>query len=143
MKNDTPDEESILGSTKIVRSRVLRFLLWFVGMVSVVLGVLGIFLPILPTTPFLLLAAACYIRSSETFYDWLVSHPRLSQYILAYLDGSGLPRKAKIYTLSTLWLTMSFSLYLVPLWPVRGLMILIGCSVSFYIWRLAEPAVVE
>ena len=123
----------------IVRNPVLRLLLLAVGMVSVVLGVLGIFLPILPTTPFLLLAAACYVRSSEGFYDWLVSHPRLSQYILAYLDGSGMPRKAKIYTLSMLWLTMSFSLYLIPLWPVRILMVLIACSVSFYIWRMSEP----
>lgn len=123
----------------IVRSPMLRLLLWAVGMVSVVLGVLGIFLPVLPTTPFLLLAAACYVRSSEGFYDWLVSHPRLSHYILAYLDGSGMPRKAKIYTLFMLWLTMSFSLYLIPLWPVRVLMVIIGCSVSFYIWRMSEP----
>ncbi|MBV1931158.1 MAG: DUF454 family protein, partial [Porticoccaceae bacterium] len=54
---------------------IVRVLLLTAGSVSVVLGVVGIVLPLLPTTPFLLLAAACYVRSSNKFYTWLVSHP--------------------------------------------------------------------
>lgn len=126
------------NNSRIVGSRLIRIALLAVGMVSVILGVLGIFLPVLPTTPFLLLAAACYVRSSERFYQWLISHPKLSQYILAYIDGSGLPRRAKIYTIAMLWLTMSLSLFLIPLWPVRAVMVIVGLSVSIYIWRLPE-----
>ena len=118
---------------------IVRVLLLSAGTVSVVLGVVGIFLPILPTTPFLLLAAACYVRSSNKFYTWLVSHPVLSKYILAYLDGQGIPRKAKYYTLSVMWLTMSISAFIVPLWQVSVLLLCIGLAVSAYIWRLPEP----
>ncbi len=118
---------------------LVRVLLLSAGTVSVALGVVGIFLPILPTTPFLLLAAACYVRSSNKFYTWLVSHPVLSKYILAYLDGQGIPRKAKYYTLLVMWLTMSISAFIVPLWQVSVLLLCIALSVSAYIWRLPEP----
>ncbi|OUS10581.1 hypothetical protein A9Q90_01075 [Gammaproteobacteria bacterium 54_18_T64] len=121
-------------------SGLVRVLLLGIGSLSVVLGVVGIFLPILPTTPFLLLAAACYVRSSQRFYAWLVSHPVLSKYILAYLDGSGIPRKAKYYTLLTMWVTMAISALIVPIWQVRILLLCIALLVSRYIWRLPEPS---
>lgn len=123
----------------IVENRILRYFLLVAGFFFVVLGVLGIFLPILPSTPFLLLAAACYVRSSERFYAWLLSHPTLSKYVLGYLDGQGIPAKAKKYTLLTLWLTLSLTLFIVPLWPIRILLAVIGLSVSVYILRLPEP----
>lgn len=123
----------------IVENRILRYFLLVTGFLFLVLGVLGIFLPILPTTPFLLLAAACYVRSSERFYAWLLSHPTLSKYVLGYLDGQGIPAKAKKYTLLTLWLTLSLTLFIVPLWPIRILLAVIGLSVSVYILRLPEP----
>lgn len=136
MNKTVPTTDS--GSTRIVKNSFLRGLLWTVGSICLVLGVLGIFLPVLPTTPFLLLTAACYLRSSEKFYNWLVSHPKLSRYILAYLDGRGLPRRAKYYTLSVLWLTISFSVYIVPLLAVKVMLVLIAGSVSVYIWRLPD-----
>ena len=117
----------------------VRVLLFGLGSLSVVLGVIGIFLPLLPTTPFLLLAAGCFVRSSDRFYTWLVSHPVLSKYILAYLDGSGIPRKAKYYTLLTMWLTMGISALIVPLWQVQVLLLCTAVMVSTYIWRLPEP----
>ena len=123
-----------------VLSRVVRVLLFAVGNISLAFGVIGIFLPLLPTTPFLLLAAACYVRSSNKFYAWLVSHPVLSKYILAYLNGEGIPRKAKYYTLFTMWLTMGISAALVPMWQVQVLLLCTGLGVSCYIWRLPEPS---
>ncbi len=122
-----------------IANNVVRLLLLGVGNVSVALGVVGIILPLLPTTPFLLLAAACYVRSSNTFYSWLVAHPVLSKYILAYLNGEGIPRKAKHYTLFTMWLTMTVSAVIVPLWQVQILLLGIALLVSTYIWRLPEP----
>ena len=102
------------------------------------LGIIGIFLPLLPTTPFLLLTAACYLRSSPRFYHWLISHPVLSKYLLAYLDGKGIPRRVKIYTTLPLWVSLLFSAYLVPLLWVKAGLMLIGAGVTVYIWRLPE-----
>ena len=70
-----------------VRQPWLRAVLLAAGWLSVALGVIGIFLPVLPTTPFLLLAAACFVRSSQRVYIWLVTHPRLGPWIRDYLDG--------------------------------------------------------
>jgi len=126
-------------SRQPLASNVVRLLLLGVGNVSVALGVVGIILPLLPTTPFLLLAAACYVRSSNTFYNWLVAHPLLSKYILSYLNGEGIPRKAKYYTLFTMWLTMAVSAAVVPLWQVQLLLLCIALMVSTYIWRLPDP----
>ena len=107
-----------------------------IGWISVVLGVLGIFLPVLPTTPFLLLAAACFVRSSPRFYQWLVEHPRLGGYILHYLNGEGIPVRAKVIAISMIWLTMGLSAWLViPLFWVKMLMFSIGFAVSIYILR--------
>lgn len=127
------------GGDRRVKSSGLRIVLLVVGSTAVTLGVAGIFLPILPTTPFLLLAAACYLRSSHRFYTWLISHPVLSRYILDYLDGRGIPRRAKYYTLTVLWLTMSVSMVVVPHWQVAVLLGLIGLSVSVYVLRLPIP----
>lgn len=130
------------GDDRRIQSSSLRVFLLIVGSMAVVLGVAGIFLPILPTTPFLLLAAACYVRSSRRFYTWLISHPVLSRYILDYLDGRGIPRRAKYYTLTVLWLTMILSMVIVPYWQVAVLLGFIGLSVSLYILRLPVPETV-
>lgn len=107
-----------------------------VGWISVVLGVLGIFLPVLPTTPFLLLAAACFVRSSPRFYQWLVQHPKLGGYIIHYLNGEGIPKRAKIIAITMIWVTMGFSAWLViPIIWVKMLMFSIGLAVSIYIIR--------
>lgn len=120
-------------------NRLWRLALSGFGWLAVLLGVLGIFLPVLPTTPFLLLAAACFIRSSERFYTWLIRHPKLSQYIVGYIDGSGIPRKAKRYTLLLLWSSIGVSVYLVPIFWVQISLPVIAICVSVYIWRQPEP----
>ena len=127
---------SELAERKAIRNPLLRPLIFACGWLSVVLGVLGIFLPVLPTTPFLLLAAACFLRTSPRFYHWLIHHPRLGKYVIYYLDGKGIPRKAKVYTLLTLWTTMSLTMLLVDSQIVRIILPLIGLSVSIYILRL-------
>lgn len=113
----------------------LRWLLLGIGWISVALGVIGIFLPILPTTPFLLLAAACFVRSSRRVYVWLVTHPRLGPWIRDYLDGQGIPLKAKVYAIGLMWASILLSCYLVPLLPARLFMLTSAVLVTLYILR--------
>jgi uncharacterized membrane protein YbaN (DUF454 family) len=96
-----------------MRRKLLRTLLIIAGTISVVLGIVGIFIPVLPTTPFLLLAAVCYLRSSDRFYRWLINNRLFGNYIKNYLEGRGMPLAVKIYTLVFLWLAISLSIFLV------------------------------
>ena len=118
-----------------MREKLLKSLLLAIGWISVVLGVLGIFLPLLPTTPFLLLAAACFVRSSPRFYQWLVDHPRLGSYVLHYLNGEGIPKRAKFISIAMIAITISISIWIVPVFWVKVLLLIIALSVSTYILR--------
>nr|WP_319527554.1 YbaN family protein [Pseudomonas laurentiana] len=113
----------------------MRYLLLAIGWLSVALGVIGIFLPVLPTTPFLLLAAACFARSSPRFHDWLINHPQLGPWIRDYLNGEGIPLKGKVYAIGLMWASISLSCYLVPLPWARGFMLASAVLVSVYILR--------
>ncbi|MBD7978058.1 YbaN family protein [Pseudomonadaceae bacterium Sa2CUA2] len=117
------------------RSPWIRYCLLVVGWLSVALGVIGIFLPVLPTTPFLLLAAACFARSSPRFYAWLVGHPRLGPWIRDYLDGQGIPLKGKVYTLVLMWLSILFACWLVNIPLARIAMLSSAVLVTIYILR--------
>lgn len=121
---------------KINKNPVIRWTLVTVGWIAIVLGIIGIFLPLLPTTPFLLLAAGCFARSSEKFHSWLLNHKYLGPYIHLYLDGKGIPFKAKCYIISVLWITMAISIYLVPLLAVKILLVITGSCVTIYLLRL-------
>ena len=97
-----------LDSWKIP-NRLIRVVLIITGTFFVGLGILGIFLPLLPTTPFLLLAAACYARSSKRFYNWLLNNKWFGNYIKNYRDGKGVPLKVMVLSISLLWITIIFS----------------------------------
>lgn len=120
-----------------VNNRLLRWLLIIVGLVSTGLGIIGIFVPLLPTTPFLLLAAACFARSSERFHSWLVNHNRLGPMIRGYLDGSGIPLRAKRIAIALVWLTLPPSALLLvpPVWA-KTLLVLLAISITWYLLRL-------
>jgi len=117
------------------RNPAIRYALLAIGWLSVALGVLGIFLPVLPTTPFLLLAAACFMRSSKRFYLWLVNHRQLGPWIVDYLEGQGIPLKGKIYSIGLMWLSIGLSCYLVPLFWARAFMLTSALLVSLYILK--------
>jgi len=118
-----------------IRHPWLRVLLVGVGCLSVALGVLGIFLPVLPTTPFLLLAAACFLRSSRRLYHWLVGHPRLGPWVRDYLEGQGIPLKGKVWAIGLMWASILLSCYLVPLLYARLFMLTSAVLVTLYILR--------
>ncbi len=119
-----------------------RALLVVLGSVFVALGVIGAFLPVLPTTPFLLLAAACYLHSSERLHAWLLGHRFLGSYLRAYQEGRGLSLKARLTTIGVLWVSTLGSVLVAipgsPLW-LRGLLIVITVCVTVHVWRLGRP----
>ncbi|MDM8350080.1 YbaN family protein [Pseudomonas sp. sp1636] len=117
------------------RNPLTRYALLALGWLCVALGVIGIFLPVLPTTPFLLLAAACFVRSSKRFYLWLVLHPRLGPWVRDYLDGQGIPLKAKVYSIALMWFSIALSCYLIPLFWARAFMLTSALLVSIYILK--------
>ncbi|MBB4821474.1 uncharacterized membrane protein YbaN (DUF454 family) [Pseudomonas alcaligenes] len=123
------------GDIRQSRNPAVRYVLLVVGWLAVALGVIGIFLPVLPTTPFLLLAAACFVRSSQRFYLWLVNHKHLGPWIRDYLEGNGIPLKGKVYAIGLMWISIAFSCYLVPLPWARGFMLTSAVLVTIYILR--------
>jgi len=114
-----------------------RKLLLIAGTLSTVTGIIGIVVPVLPTTPFLLLAAACYIRSSQKFYNWLLNNRILGTYIKNYIQGKGMPFKIKLFTISLLWITISLSAVLFTQSVViRVILLLVAAGVSVHIIRI-------
>jgi len=117
-------------------SRISNALLVALGSVALGFGVLGIFLPLLPTTPLLLLAAACYTRGSPRLNRWLLSHPTLGRYISDYREGRGMTAKAKAVSLSLLWLGCGASAWALPQTWVRLLLLAVVVGVTWHLVRL-------
>jgi uncharacterized membrane protein YbaN (DUF454 family) len=113
--------------------RLKRQLLIITGTVCVAIGVIGIFIPILPTTPFLLLAAACYLRSSPRFHRWLMNNRFCGTYIRSYTEGRGIPLKVKLFTIFLLWATIGISIWLVANWIVTIALLIIAIAVTLHI----------
>lgn len=115
-------------------SRLIRGILITAGTLFVGLGVLGIFIPLLPTTPFLLLAAACYAKSSKRFYHWLLTNKWFGNYIKNYREKKGVPLKVKLSSISLLWITILFSaVFVVDTLLFRIILILIAIGVTIHI----------
>lgn len=121
----------------LTRSPALKWCLLSCGVLCTALAVLGIFLPLLPTVPLLLLAAACFARSSEKCYRWLLQHNHLGPMVRGYLDGSGIPRRSRRTAIFLLWLSISISaLLFVPLLWVKLLLFAIAIGVTIYLLSL-------
>lgn len=107
-----------------------------VGSVSLALGIIGIFLPVLPTTPFLLLASACYLRGSERLHRWLIGNRFLGSYITNIREKRGMPLKVKIVTIVVLWASILFSVTRVDGVVLQGALLLIAAATSTLILRM-------
>lgn len=104
------------------------------GTISLVLGILGIFVPLLPTTPFLLLTATLYFKGSPKLYNWLLNHKYFGPYIRNYRENKAIPLRAKIVSLLLMWGTMLYCIcYLIPLTEVKVIMLLIPAGVTYHI----------
>ncbi len=116
------------------RQVTMKYILAFLGSVSLALGILGIFLPVLPTTPFLLLAAALYVRSSARLYDWLMSHRQLGPYIKNFRENNAIPLRVKIVSVSLVWVTLLYcAIFVAWVWWMRLLFITIAACVTVHI----------
>ncbi len=122
-------------SIKEVKRSLSKKLLLLAGTLCVGLGILGMFFPILPTTPFLLLAAFCYVRSSRRFYHWLITNRWFGAYIRNYRAGLGIPLAQKLLTLLMLWLSIGYAagFVITPWW---GKLILVSIAIGVTIHLL-------
>jgi hypothetical protein len=115
------------------------------GTISLGFGAVGVFLPILPTTPFLLLSAACYYKGSERMHRWLLSNKLFGSYIRNYKEGKGISLTAKILTLFLLWITIFFSaFYMIRNFPIQIVLFAIAIAVTIHVitlptFRKAHP----
>ena len=104
------------------------------GSLSLALGILGIFLPLLPTTPFLLLTAALWIKGSPRLYQRLLAHKRLGPYIRQFREQRAIPLRAKIVSVSLVWITLGYSAgWLVGNLLLRILLLALASGITVYI----------
>ncbi len=133
----TPAQRKFPRKVKVTRSKPLKWFYISLGTLATGLGFVGIFVPVLPTTAFLLLAAWCYVRSSERFYNWLLGNRMFGKYLTSYLEGRGVPMKTKILSLSLLWITiLSSVIFFIENIYVDLLLIGIAAGVSYHIITL-------
>lgn len=112
----------------------MKVLYILLGSLSLVLGIIGIFLPLLPTTPFLLLTATLYVRSSPRLYNWLLRQKHLGPYIRNFREHKAIPLKAKIISVSLIWITILYCvIFLLPYWWLKVLLLLIAAGTSYHI----------
>jgi uncharacterized membrane protein YbaN (DUF454 family) len=122
---------------RLVRSRAARGALVGLGVLFVGLGVAGIFLPVLPTTPFLLLAAACFVRSSPRLYDRLLGDPTFGPIIRDWREHRSIPARAKTTALAVVALTFGTSIaFGVQATWLRAALAATGVALGVYLWRL-------
>ncbi len=115
-------------------NRMTQTLYIALGTLCVALGVLGMFVPLLPTTPFLLLAAVFYARSSTRLYHWLLTNRWCGDYIRSYRAGHGIPLTQKVLAIVLLWLTIGYTAgFVVSLWWVRLLLLGIAVGVTAHL----------
>ncbi len=126
------DSNSYKASSRL--SKPKKALLFASGSISLGLGVLGMVLPILPTTPFLLLSIACYCRSSERMYHWMLNNRLFGKYISNYRAGKGIPLKTKIFALAVLWLLIVYSvIFVVGILFVQIILLAIAVGVTIHL----------
>lgn len=109
------------------------------GTLFVIVGAIGVVVPLLPTTPFLLLALYFYLKSSFKFAKWLLQHKLLGPYVRAYYSKEKIPRRVILNTLLLLWGTILFSLFFVAeRWPLRFFLLLVAVGVTIHILQIAR-----
>ena len=117
----------------------MKILLVVLGCISCVLGIVGIFVPLLPTTPFLLLSAAFWVRSSPWLYGWLLEHPCFGEYVRNFRENRAIPLRAKIISLTLMWGTMLYCIFalLTAWWWAQAALLAVAIGVTWHILSFA------
>ena len=109
LSEEKKSENKSIHQVDLDRSWISR-LVWFIlGFIVMVVGLIGIVVPGLPTTPLMILAAACYAKSSQKFYDWIINNKLFGHHVKNYREGKGIPKKSKPIILGTLWIFVLFA----------------------------------
>lgn len=115
---------------------------FIIGSIALAAGFVGIFLPVLPTTPFVLLAAWCFFRSSPRLYEWVINNERFGDTIENYHQGKGITKAIKIKAIVMMWLALSVSVYFtITSFQLIALLYAIAIAVTVYLIRL--PTLIE
>ena len=116
------------------KKRLMKYLLIILGSICLALGVIGIFLPLLPTTPFLLLSAALYVRSSDKLYQWLIHQKYLGEYIRNFREHKAIPLRAKIISITMVWITLTYCALAIAdeVW-LKAIFLVLAISVTWHI----------
>ncbi len=115
-------------------NRLVKYILASLGLISLFLAILGIFLPLLPTTPFLLLSAALFMKSSTRLYNWLMNHKYLGKYLQNYIHHKTISVKTKISAISLLWITILISvIFLIEKAVIKIVLLAIAIAVTIHI----------
>ncbi len=123
-----------MGKNSKELSTFVKKLLVVIGFASLFLGIIGIAVPLLPTTPFLLLSAACFLRGSDRLYQWLMNNRLFGSYIRNYQEHKAIPLKAKILAISLLWITILYSIiFILESVYIRILLVAIAVAVTLHI----------
>jgi len=132
-------EREAHSTTTLSRSRSLRYLYIFLGITSLVLGVVGVVTPVLPTTPFILLSGFCFARGSDRLHQWMLDHRYFGPMIRVFRDERRIPLKVKIFATLMIAVTMSVTaIFIVPLLAVKIGMGVVGSAVVWYIWTFSS-----
>lgn len=126
-----------MRAVKRTENRFLRAVLKVLGILFVVLGITGIIVPLLPATPNFLIAAWCFMKSSDRLYHWLMTNRIFGKYLKNYTEGKGIPLQIKIGVLTLLWLMIGYAvLFVFENILVRILLLVIAAAVTFHIIRI-------
>lgn len=123
-----------LENSKLIKFRFYRYAYLIAGFLLVTIGIIGIFLPLLPTTIFLILASACFVKSSPKANEWLRNHKILGIYLKNYNDKSGFTIKSKIFSIIFLWISISISgVLLTNEFYIRIILLVIAIGVTIHL----------
>jgi len=106
------------------------------GTLSLGIGMIGVVIPVLPTTPFLLMASFFYLRSSKRMYNWLITHKVFGSYIYCYMTYHAISPRTKNGALLFLWATLGFSIIVIPGWYIKLFLLFVGIAVTTHIVML-------
>ncbi|MBI9015395.1 MAG: YbaN family protein [Clostridiales bacterium] len=113
-----------------------KSILILLGFIFLGLGMIGIILPLVPTTPFLILASLCFVRGSSRMNTWLLNHRVFGNYLRNYLDEKAIKKEARIRTMFFLWSTLLISIFLIDLTVIKIILVIIGATVSLHLMAL-------